>query len=488
MMLMAPVISFALLGLPAGTDVHAAPQPLSASASIAEPSTVGSQAAQTAIVSDDQHVPTSYDYAFFLPLVLGDVRRAANSALGLQLHEISPTQVDRVYDAGASWIRIPLNWSHIEPENTTPENYQWPSDVNEQLAKAGVLNIRVILTLKSNPSWAATYANGPIDLVDIGELVEFMEAAVAHYGPAPYNIKYWEIYNEPDNTSAWHAKKGWGYFGLEPDTYAQMLSALYGPMKAVDPEAQIVFGGIAYDGWESEGGHFAEDFVDRVLRNGAGAYFDVMNFHYYWPFHEKWDSYGRGIIGKATAMRDKLASYNVYKPLICTETSMWSGGGSDPYPGSDEEQSRYIPQVFARSMAVDLGATIWFRLRDYDFPGVWEYGLLRPDLSPKPSFPAYQIMARQLVPTQYIRALDSNETGSDQIEAYEFARQDGSTLTIVVWTNDEQIHALPLDTGEVTVVDKYGSENTIYDRDDGLEDGRLWIDIGPSPVYLSYQP
>jgi len=36
----------------------------------------------------------------------------------------------------------------------------------------------IILVLDGNPPWAATYGGGPIDLVDISELVEFMTAAV----------------------------------------------------------------------------------------------------------------------------------------------------------------------------------------------------------------------------------------------------------------------------------------------------------------------
>ena len=438
-------------------------------------------------VGQDKQVTGSPAPAIFLPLVLNGHPQAPESSFGVALNWFRQ-RGDKVLPLGASWIRTWLLWSWIEPENTRPENYQWPAWLDEEIAQLSAHGIRPILTIQGNPSWAATYPGGPVDLVELGELVEFMEAAVARYSAPPYNVKHWEFYNEPDNTSELYAQTGgWGYFGHQPEAYVELLAAVYGPMKAVDPEAQIVFGGLALDNWTTDDppGNFARDFVDKVLQNGGGAYFDVMNFHYYIAFRHNWDPHGPGIIGKATALREKLASYGVYKPLICTETSMWSDA---LHGGSDELQCRYVPQVFARSMAAGLQTTIWYRLVEGGTVGDWKYGLMDSDVNPKPSYRAYQTMVRQLAPTRYVRTLDPGETSSDQIEAYEFDTHDGSTRILVAWTNDELAHALVLETAQVVVVDKFGSKTTIDDGGDGTADGRVWVDIGPSPVYLRFQP
>ena len=401
---------------------------------------------------------------------------------GIQLYGQN-LHVDKLEQAGAGWLRVPLEWAPIEPDNVSPENFQWPATLDAQLVQASAKNIQVILTLKGNPSWAATYPSGPIDKVDISELVEFMESAVARYSVPPYTVKYWEIYNEPDNeraSRATHDGGGWGYFGETPGEYVDVLAALYQPLKAVDPQVQIVFGGLAYDGWESG---FTENFLDRVLRKGGGPYFDVMNFHYFPAFRKNWEPYGTDIIGKANYLRNKVTSFGVYKSYICTETCMHS---NESHGGSDELQSRYVVQVFARSKEADLDMTNWWWLLD-DRINVVKCGFFDLQGEPKPAYDAYRTLSRQMSSTQYVRSIDPGETGSDEIEAYGFVTPDGSSPIIVAWTNDESTHQVSLETDQLVMVDKYGDGTTIKDGDDGAVDGHVLVSLGPSPVYLRFQ-
>jgi hypothetical protein len=414
----------------------------------------------------------------FLPLVFRNAWLAPDALLGVQLlgKSIDQEAVDRMGDAGVRWARLSLIWAAIEPANTTPDNYTWPAVFEDSLVRLSAERVRVILTLTGNPSWAASYAGGPIDHVAIAELVEFVTAAVARYSLPPYNVQHWEFYNEPDNGSQFYAENGWGYWGNEPAAYAAMLAAVYQPIKTVDPQALIVFGGLAYDWWTSDGGPFVQEFLDGVLQAGGGDFFDIMNFHYYPPFDPNWEDYGPGIVGKATYLRDKLASYDVYKPLICTETTAVSD--------DHEVQSRYVPQVYTRSLAADLGVTIWFYFIDRDELGFEKPGLLNPDLSPKPAYHAYWTLARQLATASYVRLLTVPETGSAQIEAHEFVLPWGATRIIVAWTRDEQQHEMWLAADRLVLVDKFGARTPVDDRDDGMFDGRLWVTIPPSPVYL----
>jgi hypothetical protein len=423
----------------------------------------------------------------FLPFLFSDYWLAPDSLLGVQLFSDHREQeaVVKTAQMGARWARIPIWWSSIEPTNTTPENYHWPSAFDDWLARLSARNVRVMLTLAGNPSWAATYTGGPVDKVDISELVEFITAAVAHYSGPPYNVKHWEFYNEPDNGDAFYAERDWGYWGNDPEAYAQMLGAAYGPMKAVDPEAQVVFGGIAYDWWTSDGGPFVETFLDDVLQAPGGDSFDLMNFHYYPSFRPNWEPYGPDIIGKVNYIRDKLATYGIERLLICSEVCQWS---AEAHGGSDELQSRYVAQVYARSMAADLGAAIWFKLVDWEGVATWQYGLLNEDLSPKPSYQAYATFSKQMALSDYVQTLDPTRTGSDQIEAYEFLTPRGPTSIVVAWTEDGQAHDMWLSADRVVVVDKFGVATTVEDGDDGLVDGRVWVMVAPSPQYLRFAP
>jgi len=419
----------------------------------------------------------------YLPLLFRNEPPAVPFGIQVFPGQLDEPDVAMVGEAGARWIRVPFAWSWVEPYNTTPDNYVWPSGpaylyYDEGIADYSSHGIQVILTFAGNPGWAATYSGGPIDKVPIGELVDFMDAAVRHYAAPPYNVRYWEFYNEPDNGIEARAAQGLSWWGHTPQAYAELLAAVYPAMKAAYPEAQIVLGGLAYDWFEEDEGPYVRAFLDGVLDNGGADYFDVMNFHYYPAFRDKWDPYGPGIIGKATYLRDKLATYGVQKPFFCTETSMWSDEFNG---GSHELQSRYVVQVYARSKAAELLTTIWFWLADTDAYGEYKYGLLNPDLSPKPSYTAYQTLAGQLTDAQYVRTLSPEETGSAEIEAYDFFLLGGSTRIVVAWTNDGLDHDMAFQASQVVVVQKDGSQASSYD-DDG--DGWVHVSIGPSPVYL----
>lgn len=439
--------------------------------------------------SPNVQAATEFSHTAYLPLLARNHSIYLDSGFGVQIYSTNTSLSNKLADMGAKWVRLPLRWDDIEPVNTTPEHYTWPAGFERELAYLRGKGVSFILTLTHNPSWAATYPGGPIDKVDIGELVEFMEAVVARYGAAPYDVKHWEFYNEPDNGDEYFASLGAvGYFGYQPQAYVDVLQAVYEPMKAVDPEAQIVFGGIAYDAWDDPwGGPFVKLFLDNVLARGGGDYFDVMNFHYYLAFSDNWAAYGIDILGKYNYLRSKLAAYGVYKPFVCTETSMWSDAAHD---GSDELQSRYVPQVFARSMAAGFRFTIWFRLVDDNELGTHKWGLLDAFYQPKPAYWAYQTLARQLGGAAYVRTLSLTETDSADIEAYEFepgqglAWADGGTRIVLAWTNDEQQHPLLLRGDELVQVDKFGLETRVHDGDDGQTDGFIRLIVGPSPVYL----
>jgi hypothetical protein len=465
----------ALSALPPGTSQPAAPDPLP----VAEP----------ASATNSEAPGTAGPYRVYLPAVLRTTQPQVREKLfGVEVLRRGASYVDWVADAGGGWTRIKLFWSRIEPQNTTPDRYQWPAYLDQMLAQASARNVTVVLDHADNPAWASSLTNGPIDLVDISEFTQFIRAAVTRYSAPPYNVKYWEFYNEPDNGSEkWAVNSGFGQFGYYPQAYVDILAAAYQPIKKIDPAAQIVFGGLAYDFWEEEdGGPFVRGFLDQVLRRGGGAYFDVMNFHYYpAAFAPRWEELSGGLpglIGKTNYIRDRLASHGVHKPIICSETS-WE---SKPDQGGDEGQTRAVHQLTLQGIAAGLQSTIWFVL--VDDPAYWKSGLLDTKLAPKPSFTAYQTLASQLGSARYDRTLSAAETGSDQVAAFQFTAADGTTRIIGAWTRDDRNHPLVIQASSVIVVDKMGKQSTVYDGQDGRQDGRVTVTLGGSPVYLRFQP
>jgi hypothetical protein len=88
----------------------------------------------------------------------------------------------------------------------------------------------------------------------------------------------------------------------------------------------------------------------------------------------------------------------------------------------------------------------------------------------------------------YSRTLGPGQTGSSQIEAYEFIKPQDQSQIIVAWSKDEATHPFGWKTTQLLTVDKFGVETVILDGDDGVMDGRVRVMVGPSPLYLHPLP
>jgi hypothetical protein len=383
--------------------------------------------------------------------------------------------------AGAGWIRFPVSWAGIEPNNTDPSKYSWTLVDNsiQTILDAGLVPI---VTIENNPGWAAATSCGPV--TDTVDLHEFVGALVARYP----RVIYWEFYNEPDRVGNCYGGNGSGY--------AAMLRAVYPIVKAANPNANVVMGGLAMDWFVEDGGPFDSGFLTNVLSSCTDTCFDVANFHYYPGFRQRWEPFGRDIVGKATRMRQILMSYGYNRPLINTETG-WPAG---TVTGSPELAARYVPKVYVRARAAGLLATTWFALTDADTSSP---GLLGPGLVPRPSFTAYQVMAAFMSQARYVRTIPATETGSQQIEAYQFTvpHEAGFKRLDVYWYDcPSLVSAIPTDCSTVVplsiaaarvgLIGKLGTRAVLTDGDDGQIDGRISIpgSLGSSPIYIDYQP
>ncbi len=439
---------------------------------------------------------TALSETVLLPLVASNYEPPVPTVFGVQMYgdlTLPSAGLTHTQDAKVYWVRWPISWSAIEPTDTVPANYNF-SRYDASILAASQNGLHLIATILSNPGWAASYANGPIDKVDIGEFTEFVGTIVERYdgdgwedAPGSPVVDYWEFYNEPDGGDELRARYGysyWGHFGAE---YAQMLCAVYPVIKQANPRAQVALGGLAYDWFEDQDGPYVREFLDDVLAAGGGDCFDLMNFHYYPLFEPVWAPYGPGIGGKANYLRIKLAQFGFAdKPIINTE----AGWHSDDYyvsPSTPEIQARYVAKLFAQSIASGLELMIWWTWID---PGGFygANGLLTQDLQRKPSFYAYATAAQIMGRASFRRALSLDELGDPAMEGYQLTMPDGRDL-YVLWSNDEITRSVNLPLSQVRVTNLYG-DLTVYvdDGEDGVEDGQCTLSVGPNPIYAEAVP
>ncbi len=438
-------------------------------------------------------VLSSITQTVFLPVVFSNYEPPVPTIFGVQMYGDlrSPSAgLTHTYDARVYWVRWPMAWSAIEWVDTIPAHYNF-GYYDANILTATRAGLQLIVTIVGNPRWAATYANGPIDKVDIGEFTEFIGTVVERYdgdgwedAPGSPVVDYWEFYNEPDGGNRLRADYGDGYWGHYGAEYARMLCAIYPIIKSANPRAQIALGGLAYDWFEDQGGPFVRKFLDDVLAAGGGNCFDLMNFHYYPAFESIWSPYGPGLSGKANFLRNKLAQYGLNKPVICTETGWFSG--DHPLPSTPEIQASYVPKLFVQSLASELEFAIWFAW--IDPVGYGDWGLLNTRLERKPAFNAYRTAARMIGRASFRRTLSSGELGSPSMEGYLLTAPDGRDL-YVVWSNEAASRTVTFPLARAYVTNLYGDVTSyVHDGDDGILDGRIRLSVGPNPIYVKAAP
>jgi hypothetical protein len=395
-------------------------------------------------------------------------------------------------DSGTTWVREAVDWYLIEPENVAPSEYDWTqTDIALRGARDACFNM--IATIDSAPAWAAPRPRSPIYGSQMPEFQQFVGALVERYdgdgiadAPSGLVVNYWEFYNEPDHAA--QPGGGWGEHGNE---YAAMLSEVYPVVKAANPHAQVVFGGIAYDAFTEHGGPYVRRFLEDVLATEiddrpVGDFFDIMNFHYYPAFRGSWTpGNDTGLPGKVSAIRDILDKHDLEKPLMITESG-WHSGGNDQYPSSDEIQSQYVLQLFTQAKALGVDAFIWWLFYDLSNNYFARYGLVTDSETPvpKPSYAVFRTAATRLGAAAFD---DEVETDHPDLEAYRFVDPGGQTF-LVAWVNPiNAAQTVPLQL-EGEAATQYSIDNRlvsiIQDTDDGADDNGLTVQVGGSPVYI----
>lgn len=418
--------------------------------------------------------------------VFGVQMSAINNARGLQ-HAVA---------ANTYWVRLhAFHWDKIEPVNGGA--YNWNTGVETSLKNASANGMQVIAIVHGTPAWAQKYpgvACGPIREDALDDYAQFLTDLVTRYSQPPYDVHYWELGNEPD--VGWNLVSGNSVFGCWGEAgdpyygggyYAEMLKVAYPAIKAADPRAKVLIGGLLLDcdptnppaGKDCTPGNFLEG----ILHNGGAPYFDIVSFHGYPQYggslhndlqFPSWAHRGGVVLGKIHFLREVMAKYGVDKPIIHTEGSLTCPETTTAYcnpPGSafNEAQADYVVWLYVRNWANDIMGTIWYQ---FDGLGWRSSGMLDANQQPKPVYNAYKFLTEELGGAGYERRI-TQYTGLD---AYEFRTTDKRIW--VMWAPDGQQRTITLPAGFVKAYDKYGAALT-------PNNNQLTV---RSPIYLELTP
>jgi hypothetical protein len=238
----------------------------------------------------------------------------------------------------ASSIRLDVQPSLVFTTPSSPPNF---TGLDEIMALSQRYHLPVVADLLSLPPWIASCQHpwgdparcGTDDLADYGSLIGQI---VAHADPI---IRDWEIWNEPDSAS---------FFSGTPQQYAQMLRTAHDAIKQIDPQANVLLGGIS--------GTSGMNWLGQVfLTPGADAAhaFDIANIH------------ERGQLGQLAAdvdtWRQYFAKFQFSGPLWVTEHGYPADSSFqyDPaYAGGAASQASFLTASIPT--LIDAGASAVF--------------------------------------------------------------------------------------------------------------------------------
>jgi hypothetical protein len=414
-----------------------------------------------------------------------------------------PSQLDLTSKAGVNWVRyFAIRWDEIQPSPNG--EYRWNKVDEAGLKNAAERGLTTIAIIHYAPEWAREFpsaACGPVASEALPRLTLFVRKAVERYRQPPFNLKYWEFWNEPD---AQHGiVPGVSPFGCWGDPnlpfnggskYGQMLRAVYPAVKAVDASARVLIGGLLLDcdpanpPETTPGSVTLRDcstarFLEGVLKAGAGEAFDGISFHAYDYYsgdlggysnpnwHSTWNTTGPALIAKARYLRSLLVGYGYPdKVLINTEMAMLCGrDGSEPTCVTEAHEltkSYYLMQANAAAVAEGLDGNLWYSLTGWRGSGLASYG----ELIPNQTYTALQVSTAMLKGAKFVGEL----TGAAGVAGYAFDRDDRRLW--VVWARDGKEHLIRLPEAPAAALDPFGAPQQA-----GVE-----ITVGLQPIYLEW--
>jgi len=316
-------------------------------------------------------------------------------ATGVNLADLGMTYL--INDLGFGWGKGFVNWGTVEPE---PGEFRWV-DPDNIINALGGQSVKILLRIHGTPAWArpadTPLSHPPNDMTDFAN---FLTALATRYKG---KVVAYEIWNEPN------LNYEWGNQSPEPAAYTQMLKAAHTAIKAVDPDALVITGGLSTTGNGSDTAYGDLDFLQGMYNAGAKGYFDAFGSHPY-PFGkapDEVDPWGLSLSRVQEQRQVMIDNNDVDTPIWITELgwvieSNWDLGEHQKISVTQAQQAQYLTEAMAKIerdwpfvkavflFNLDFSTVPWYPAAE---PMRW-YAILNPDRTPRPAYTELRHMMR----------------------------------------------------------------------------------------------
>jgi len=281
-----------------------------------------------------------------------------------------------------------LPWDALEPE---PGRFEW-GFWDEVLPLVHGQGLEIVAVLERAPEWArpSSEADNPwAPPEDPAAYARFAAAIAERYGG---QIRAYQIWDRPN------IYPHWGKGAIDPAGYVALLKEAAAAIRAADPDALIIAGGMAPN-TERSGRNMTDIlFLREIYRLGGAPYFDVLGVKAYgfWS-----GAYDRRVdadvlnLSRVILLREEMLRRGEgAKPIWALEggwAALPEGWDGQPSPlGSDSAflQASRLKDAFARVQRewpwMTLFCALYLQPQAEEDDPVWGLSLLDTDGQPQP--------------------------------------------------------------------------------------------------------
>ena len=385
--------------------------------------------------------------------------------------------IESLKRAGIASIRDEVGWGSIEREKgqlAMPERF----DTYVRKAAAEGLNVLLILDYANR-----FYDDGdrPRSPEAVEGFCRYSEFVVRHFGR---DVRLYEVWNEWDIGIG--LPKQYNKGGSAED-YVKLLKAVYPRLKAADPGVTVIAGA-------STSGAVKKGWLEDVVKLGALDCCDAISIHSY-NYSDKFPERGpEACSAWITGVQDMLRKYHEGKdvPFYVTEMG-WpthvTRHGTDP-----QLSASYLARLYLLARTSPSFRGLWW----YDFQDDgWNpqynednFGLVRPDLTPKPSYHVMADIAPVVANGRFVGRMNTTDEN-----LWVLRLKVGAEDCWALWSADDTDRQVVLETRtpdrSMTIHqaghDAYPTQRGIREwagRDSPFAANRLSLVVGPRPVLL----
>ena len=324
--------------------------------------------------------------------------------IGLSINDPREATTAAMSELGVGAMRLDAPWATIE---NVPGRYYVPAWLEAAVDSANARGIEPLLILAyGHPAYGGDKPRTPVAIEAFTKYAAFV---VRHFAGRVHRFDLW---NE------WDAHTGRTTPG-SADDYVALARRAYPAIKAANPDATVLSGGISSYG-------LSRGWVERFVELGGLAFVDGLSVHPY-NFQERTANTPEAAIAELDRVHSLTMANGRDVPIYVTEMGYPTFAGRGGV--SAEVGAAYLARFMLLASTRPFVAGVWwYCLRDQGTEAAnkeHNFGVFDAKLQPKPTAAALTAVAELLDDVQRFRVI-----GEDSAERVHATRTDGTTVEL----------------------------------------------------------